>query len=136
MIPAVFVVLEAQPLTPNGKVDRAALPAPDATNTLRDGVRAAPSTAAEERLVEIVASLLHMEQIGVDDNFFLLGGNSLMGAQLIVRTTETFGIDLPLRTLFEKPTVRQLAGEIERRVAARVESMTDDEVLQLLGAQA
>jgi acyl carrier protein len=77
-----------------------------------------------------------MEQIGVDDNFFLLGGNSLMGAQLIVRTTESFGIDLPLRTLFEMPTVRQLAGEIERRIVARVESMTDDEALQLLGAQA
>jgi len=136
MIPAVFVVIEAQPLTSNGKVDRAALPAPDETNTLRDGLRAAPSTAAEKRLVEIVASLLHMEQIGVDDNFFLLGGNSLMGAQLIVRTTESFGIDLPLRTLFEMPTVRQLAGEIERRIVARVESMTDDEALQLLGAQA
>jgi acyl carrier protein len=133
MIPAVFVVLEAQPLTPNGKVDRAALPAPDATNMLRDGDSAPPSTPAEERLVEIVASLLHMEQIGVDDNFFLLGGNSLMGTQLIVRTAETFGVDLPLRTLFEKPTVRQLAGEIERRIVASVELMTDDQVLHLLG---
>jgi acyl carrier protein len=68
----------------------------------------------------------------VDDNFFLIGGNSLMGAQLIARTTESFGIDLPLRTLFEKPTIRQLAGEIEQRILAKVESMADDQVLQLL----
>jgi amino acid adenylation domain-containing protein len=133
MIPAVFVVLEALPLTPNGKVDRAALPAPDASNILqREDITATPSTPIEEQLVEIVAPLLDLEQVGIDDNFFLLGGNSMMGTQLIVRVAETFGIDLPLRTLFEMPTVRQLAAEIERLIVAKVEAMSEDEVLGLL----
>ena len=133
MIPAVFVVLEALPLTPNGKVDRAALPAPDGSNILRrEDIAATPSTPIEEQLVEIVAPLLDLEQVGIDDNFFLLGGNSMMGTQLIVRVAETFGIDLPLRTLFEMPTVRQLAAEIERLIVAKVEAMSEDEVLDLL----
>jgi amino acid adenylation domain-containing protein len=136
MIPATFVLVDALPLTPNGKVDRAALPAPDATNTLRDSVSAAPRTPIEERLFGIVASLLGLRQLGIDDNFFLIGGNSLFGAQLVVRTSEAFGIDLPLRTLFAKPTVRQLAGEIEGRIVAQVESMSDDEVLHELGRRA
>jgi amino acid adenylation domain-containing protein len=132
MIPSVFVVLEALPLTPNGKVDRAALPAPDATNTLRDGAIAAPSTLTEQRLFEIVAPLLELEQVGMDDNFFLLGGNSFLGTQVIVRVSQAFGIDLPLRTLFEAPTVRQLAAEIEQQLIAKLETMSEEEVLRLL----
>src|SRR5579863_1588008 len=132
MIPSAFVVLDTLPLTPNGKVDRAALPAPDATNTLRDEAIAAPSTPTEKRLVEIVAPLLGLEQIGIDDDFFMLGGNSLMGAQVVMRVAETFGIDLPLGTLFDAPTVRELAGEIERLIFDMVEGMSDEEVLRLL----
>jgi amino acid adenylation domain-containing protein len=133
MIPSLFVRLENQPLTPNGKVDRTALPAPNASNTLRDAAVSVPKTPVEERLLGMVASLLDVGQISVDDNFFLLGGNSLMGAQLITQTAETFGIDLPLRALFERPTVRQLADEIERRIVAKVRFMSEDEVLRLLG---
>ena len=132
MIPSAFVQLEVLPLTANGKVDRAALPAPDAANTLLDEIVAAPSTPTEKRLVEIVAPLLDLEQIGVDDNFFLLGGSSLMGAQLIMQVTESFGVDLSLRTLFETPTVRLLSAEIERLVLAKLETMSDDEVLRML----
>lgn len=133
MIPAVFVQLDALPLTANGKVDRAALPAPDASNTLqRQDITATPNTPVEERLVEILAPLLGLEQVGVDDNFFLLGGNSMMGTQLIMRIAETYGIDLPLRTLFEMPTVRPLAAEIEGLIVARVRAMSEDEVLGLL----
>jgi acyl carrier protein len=133
MIPAVFVHLDALPVTPNGKVNRAALPAPDESNTLnREDITAKPGTPIEERLVEIVAPLLDLEQVGVDDNFFLLGGNSMMGTQLIMRVTETFGIDLALRTLFEMPTVRQLAIVIERLIVAKVEAMSEDEALGLL----
>jgi acyl carrier protein len=133
MIPAVFVQLDALPMTANGKVDRAALPAPDASNTLqRRDITATPNTPVEERLVEILAPLLGLEQVGVDDNFFLLGGNSMMGTQLITRVAETYGIVLPLRTLFEMPTVRPLAAEIERLIVARVEAMSEDEVLGLL----
>jgi amino acid adenylation domain-containing protein len=133
MIPAVFVQLDTLPVTANGKVDRAALPAPAASNTLqRRDITATPNTPVEERLVEILAPLLGLEQVGVDDNFFLLGGNSMMGTQLITRVAETYGIDLPLRTLFEMPTVRPLAAEIERLIVARVEAMSEDEVLGLL----
>ncbi len=133
MIPAVFVQLDALPVTPNGKVDRAALPAPDASNILqREDITATPRTPLEERLSEIVAPLLDLEQVGIDDHIFLLGGNSLMGTQIIVRVADTFGVDLTLRTLFESPTIRQLADEVERLLIARLELMSDEEALLLL----
>ena len=132
MVPATFVLLEALPVTPNGKVDRAALPAPGATNTLQDAVEAFPSTPIQKRLNGIVAPLLGLEQIGIDANIFLLGGTSLMGTQVIVRVAEAFGVELPLRTLFESPTLRLLSVEIERCIVARLEMMSDDEVLRLL----
>ena len=132
MIPATFVRLDAVPMTPNGKVDRAALPVPDATNTLRDGVTVAPSTPTEERLARIVTTLLEVDQVGIEDNFFLLGGNSLLGTQIIAQVADTFGVDLPLRSLFDAPTVRLLSAEIERRIVAKLEAMSDDEILRLL----
>jgi amino acid adenylation domain-containing protein len=132
MVPSTFVQLEELPLTPNGKVDRAALPAPDTTNTIRAVVIATPSTPTEKRLTEIVAPLLSLKQIGIDDNIFLLGGDSLMGTQVITRVAELFGVEIPLRNLFNAPTVRQLAIEIERRIIARLEAMSDEEVRRLL----
>jgi len=133
MIPSSFVVLQSLPVTPNGKVDRTALPAPDATNTLRDVSVAAPETATEERISQIVTTLLKLETVGIDDNFFMLGGHSLLGTQIIAQITETFGVDLPLRSLFEAPTIRLLAAEVEQRIIAKLESMSEDEVLRLLG---
>jgi amino acid adenylation domain-containing protein len=132
MIPAVFVALPALPLTPNGKVDRAALPAPGTANTLRDGAMVAPGTLTELRVAEIVTSLLGIEQVGIDDNFFLLGGSSLMGTQLITQVTEVFGVELGLLALFDAPTVRQLSVEIEELIVARLEAMSDEEVLHYL----
>ncbi len=131
MIPSAFVLLAALPLTPNGKVDRDALPTPDPQNTLHDEV-VAPTTPTEEQLARIVSKLLKIEAIGIDDNFFMLGGHSLLGTQIIARIADTFGVDLTLRTLFESPTVRELAAEVERLVLARVELMSDEEVLRLL----
>ena len=132
MIPSAFVQLEVFPVTPNGKVDRAALPAPDATNTLRDEKIIAPSTPLEEQLAGIVATLLNIEQVGIDDNFFLLGGHSLLATQIILQVAEVFGIELALRSLFEAPTVRQLAAEIDQRIVAELEAMSDEEVQRLL----
>ena len=132
MIPTAFVVLEVLPLTPNGKVDRDALPAPDTTNMVQDEAIVAPNTPTEKRLVGIVVPLLELEQVGIDDNIFLLGGNSLMGTQIIARVADTFGVDLSLRSLFEAPTVRQLSAEIERLIFAKLEAMSDDEVQRLL----
>jgi acyl carrier protein len=114
MVPATFVVLSALPLTTNGKVDRAALPAPDASNTLRDGELVAPRTEVETELAAILSSLLGVDGVSVEDNFFLLGGHSLLGTQLIVRVRDVFGVELSLRTLFDAPTIADLAAEIER----------------------
>ena len=132
MIPATFVHLDALPLTPNGKVDRAALPQPNVTNMLRDGAFTAPSTPIEERIVEIVANLVKLDQIGLDENFFEIGAHSLLGAQIIVQVADTFGVELTLRDLFAAPTVRQLSAEIECRILAKLEAMSEEEVQHLL----
>ena len=132
MVPAVFVRLESFPLTQNGKVDRAALPAPDADNTLRDQEFTAPRTPVEERVGEMLSSLLGLEQVSVHDNFFMLGGHSLLGTQLISQIRGAFGVDLALRTLFESPTIEQLSQEIERLVMAQIDALSEEEVERLL----
>jgi acyl carrier protein len=132
MVPTTFVRLEALPLTANGKVDRAALPDPDATGADLNASLVAPRTAVEEGLTDIVATLLGLEQVGVEDNFFLLGGHSLSAAQLIARVQDAFGVDLTLRTVFEAPTLAALSGEIEQLMLADLEAMPEEEALRLL----
>ena len=132
MIPSVFVRLDALPLTQNGKVDRAALPAPTPENTLRDEVFTAARTPVEERLATMLTALLGLDQVSVHDNFFMLGGHSLLGTQLISQIRGAFGVELALRKLFEAPTIEQLSLEIEALVMARVEAMSEDEVQVLL----
>jgi acyl-CoA synthetase (AMP-forming)/AMP-acid ligase II/acyl carrier protein len=132
MVPSVFVRVDALPLTPNGKVDRGALPEPDPENTLRDDPFTAPSTPIEQRLAKILTGLLNLNEVSINDNFFLLGGHSLLGTQLIGKIRGAFGVELRLRTLFDTPTVAELSSEIERLIFARVESMSDDEVKSLL----
>jgi acyl carrier protein len=132
MIPTVFVFLDTLPLTANGKVDRAALPIPDTANTARDADISVPTTLIEKQIANILAQLLGLERVGLDDNFFLLGGHSLLGTQVILRIADTFGVDLTLRILFDAATVRQLSIEVERLLVARLEEMSEDEALQLL----
>ncbi len=132
MVPAVFVKLDMLPLTQNGKVDGAALPPPDSENTLRDQEFTAPRTPIEERLAVMLSSLLGLEQVSVNDNFFMLGGHSLLGTQLIAQIRSTFGVEMALRTLFDAPTIEQLSLEIERLLMAKVEAMTEDEAQRLL----
>jgi amino acid adenylation domain-containing protein len=128
MLPATYISLQALPLTPNGKTDYDALPLPDNTNTLTDEDSVAPRTPLEEKLSAIVASLLNMERVSVNDNFFLIGGHSLLGTQLIARIQESFGVELPLRSVFDSPTVAQLGRETERLIVAKIDSMSEDEV--------
>ena len=116
MVPAVFVLLDSFPLNSSGKIDRSMLPAPTALNTIGDQVYVAPRTAVEKQMVSILAELLGMERVGVNDNFFFLGGHSLLGTQLIARARDTFGIELPLRTVFDWPTAAELSVEIERMI--------------------
>lgn len=113
MLPASFVVLEALPLMSNGKVNRRALPAPTAIHTRSGTTYVAPRTPSEEVLVGMWTSLLHVPQVGIHDNFFDLGGHSLLATQLVSRLRQTFHVELPLRTVFEAPTVATLALHIE-----------------------
>jgi amino acid adenylation domain-containing protein/non-ribosomal peptide synthase protein (TIGR01720 family) len=110
LIPSAFVMLESLPLTPNGKVDRRMLPPP------RDTAKTAPSrssTQVEELIAGVWAGVLGVEQVGVEDNFFELGGHSLKGTQVISGIYEVLGVRLPLRTLFENPTLDALAKRVE-----------------------
>jgi amino acid adenylation domain-containing protein len=132
MIPAKFVVTTELPVTENGKIDRAALRKMTPDALLRDHVYVAPGTVTEDRLATIVGTLLKVPRVSVADNFFMLGGHSLMGTQLIARVRDAFGVELSLRFLFEFPSITAIAAEVERLVLARVNAMTDEEVLRSL----
>ena len=111
MIPAAFMEVPAFPLTPNGKIDRRALPAPEG-NTTVEQTYIAPRTPAEATLADIWADLLGLERVGVEDNFFELGGHSLLATQMMSRIRDAFQVAVPLRALFESPTVASLAVAI------------------------
>ena len=113
MMPAVFVPIEALPLLSNGKIDRRALPAPERTRPELDKAFVAARTPTEEVLAEIWAKLLDVEQVGIHDNFFDLGGHSLLATQAVSRMRDAFQVEIPLRRLFEAPTVAGLAESIE-----------------------
>jgi amino acid adenylation domain-containing protein len=132
MIPAIFVVLPALPLTSNGKLDREALPPPDASNTLVHENYLSPRTVLEEKLSALVAELLFVPRVGVNDHLFLIGGHSLFGAQLIARIRDKFGVELPLRSVFESPTPALLAQAIEHLMATRIGAMSEDEIQRTL----
>ncbi|MCP4656984.1 MAG: amino acid adenylation domain-containing protein, partial [bacterium] len=117
MVPEAWVELAELPLDPNGKVDRRALPAP-AWGRDEDRELAAPRTPVEEMLAGVWSELLGVEAVGIDDDFFELGGHSLLGTQLISRVRETFRLDMPLRQLFETPTVAGLSEVVEKTRAA------------------
>ncbi|MGF1980312.1 MAG: amino acid adenylation domain-containing protein [Nostoc sp. CmiSLP01] len=112
MIPGAFVILEALPLTPNGKVDRKALPAPELTQ-LSSSNHVPPTTPIENLLAGIWAEILGLNKISIHENFFALGGHSLIATRVISQIRQVFHIELPLRCLFEKPTIAGLAKEIE-----------------------
>jgi acyl carrier protein len=111
MVPSVFVLLESLPLTPNGKVDRKRLPAPERMGAEAEYV--APRTAIEEIISSIWSEVLRVERVGIYDNFFELGGHSLLATQLTFAVREKLGVDLPLRRIFETPTVAGLAELVE-----------------------
>jgi len=112
MVPALFIWLDALPLTPNGKIDRLALPLPERAS--REQPYVAARTHVEEMLVDIWSAVLNVDKVGLNEDFFELGGHSLLATQLISRVRESFQIELPLRSLFESPTVAELAEKVEK----------------------
>src|SRR5437762_8589070 len=140
MVPSGFVFLDRLPQTPNGKIDRRALPAPEGVQA-RDGDQfVAPRTPVEEILADLWAELLGVDRVGAEDNFFELGGHSLLATQLITRLREVFRVELPLGILFQAPTVSAIAafmiahesrpGLIEKTalLLQRIDAMSEGEV--------
>jgi amino acid adenylation domain-containing protein len=125
MVPPMFVFLDAMPLSPNGKIDRRALPDPEQTRPELQVEYVAPRTEIEGALTEIWMQLLGLEQIGIFDNFFDLGGHSLLATKVVSRVRETFEVELPLRTIFESPTIAQLSESIANEDKADEEDVED-----------
>ncbi|HVO95943.1 MAG TPA: phosphopantetheine-binding protein, partial [Terriglobales bacterium] len=119
MVPTAFVFLDALPLMPNGKVDRGSLPPPSQSSADLEQGYVAPRTPEEEKLANIWAQVLKLESVGVRDNFFDLGGHSLMATQVMSRIRDSFQVEVALRTLFEKPTVEELTVAITEKQAER-----------------
>ena len=122
MVPSAFVFLDSLPLTATGKVDRKALPSRDPAEPLVDQPCVAPRTPVEELLASIWSEVLKLDKVGIHDNFFHLGGHSLLAIQVIARMRNDFRMDLPVRTLFEAPTIAQLAARLEHPSKAMMRS--------------
>jgi len=133
MVPARFAVLPTLPLTANGKVDHKALPDPATCALPEARAGRAPATPTEERLLEIVSSVIGRPDINVEDDFFLVGGHSLLGTQVVVRARDAFGVELTLFHLFETRTVARLAETVEALVIELLDSMSDDDIARLAG---
>lgn len=124
MIPSAFVVLEAMPLTPNGKIDRKALPIPDYARPAIEEAFTAPRTPIEEMIAAIWSETLKLEKVGIHDNFFILGGHSLLATQVVHRVRDTFNVALPLRLFFEIPTVADLAAYVAQTQVREADDAT------------
>ncbi|HEU5373874.1 MAG TPA: amino acid adenylation domain-containing protein [Ktedonobacteraceae bacterium] len=121
MVPAAFIPLDKMPLTPNNKIDRRALPAPDASSRLQGEEFVAPRTPTEEQLAAIWAELLGLPRVSVTENFFALGGHSLLAVRVLLRIQERLQVELPLSTIFEAPTIAELALKLVQRQAMQVD---------------
>jgi amino acid adenylation domain-containing protein len=132
MIPSAFVYLDALPLTSHGKIDRRALPAPDAERPALAEAFIAPRTPAEKSLASIWTKLLGINRVGINDSYFELGGDSLLATQLASQVRNLFEVELPLVKLFRHPTLAEMATSIEEAIIEQMEEISDDEAEQLL----
>ena len=146
MIPSAFVFLDALPMTPNGKVDRNALPAPDSRRPASGSPYVAPRDAVEQVVAGIWAEALGLDQVGVFDDFFALGGHSLLSTRIVARIKEAFAVEVPLHRIFSDPTVAALSaalrqgggpdGVVEKtaELLVRLSALSDDQVERDLDA--
>jgi len=125
MVPSHFVVLDRLPLAPSGKVDRRALPAPAAPASPAGGGNAEPRTPVEQRIAAIWSKVLGLPSVGIHDDFFALGGHSLLATQVMSRVNQALGLELPLRSLFEKPTVEGFASVVSEALIEESEARFD-----------
>ncbi|MFC1717666.1 phosphopantetheine-binding protein, partial [Candidatus Poribacteria bacterium] len=144
MIPSAFVMMDALPLTPGGKINRLALPDPGTARPELDTPFATPRTPVEETLAEIWSSVLGLDEVGIHDNFFDLGGNSLLATQIISRILSAFQVRVLLSALFRSPTVADMAvvlvqnmteeaeiGDIDQ-ILSELEKLSEDELKMML----
>jgi amino acid adenylation domain-containing protein len=133
MVPNAFVFLEKLPLTPNGKIDRRALPPPDVAHSGLEP-SSEPRTPTEATLAGIWRDVLGLKQVGANDNFFELGGHSLLVTQVVSRIREIFQVDLPMRRLFEQPTIAAAAAAVEEILVEEIEELSEEEAKRFVGA--
>jgi surfactin family lipopeptide synthetase A len=124
MIPSTFVMLDALPVLPSGKIDHRALPLPDRVRPDLDALYVAPRTPIEEALTHIWTEVLGLDRVGIHDPFLELGGHSLLATRLLSRVIETLQVNLPLRTLLETPTIAEMAVVITQHRAVQVDPET------------
>ena len=129
MLPAAFIQLETVPMLPGGKVNRRALPVPEGLRGQLSAEYVAPRTETEEKLATIVAQVLHLDKVGVFDNFFELGGHSMLGTQVMSLIREEFGVEVPLRALFENPTIDGIAASLMEELTGAID---EEELSNLL----
>lgn len=147
MVPAAFIQMDTFPTLPGGKINRRALPVPEDLRSQLSAEYVAPRTETEEQLAAIVANVLRIEKVGIHDNFFELGGHSMLGTQVMSTIRETFGVEIPLRALFESPTVEGIALAITEALAAgmdneelagmldELDDLSDDELNAMLNEE-
>jgi acyl carrier protein len=146
MVPQSFVVLDSFPLLPSGKVDRRALPQPERDHRASAGFQP-PRTSTELAIAEIWSRVLKVERVGLHDNFFELGGHSLLATQAMSRIRQAFHVDLPLRAIFEAPTVASLAGVLSgtpgesgadpaEQLLQELDDLSEEEAERLLASEA
>jgi amino acid adenylation domain-containing protein len=136
MVPSHFMVLDKLPQTANGKIDRKALPGLDRGQVAAGQPYVAPEKPIAKALAQIWESVLQVERVGIHDNFFQLGGHSLLGIQVIARVRKAYHVDLPLRSIFAMPTIARFSDAVEEAVLDRLEMLSEEEAAELLGLQA
>jgi acyl carrier protein len=141
MVPSALVALEQMPLTPNGKIDRKQLPEPDPNLRAEERVYVAPRTKMEETIAGIWTELLGVDKVSVNDGFFELGGDSLLISRLVARIHTVFDVNLPIRSIFLAPTIKNIAAAVKAQRALKndqsyvedfLEDLSDDQIDALL----